>query len=59
MGIQKYFKDKAIAEERAVREEEQSLKRISSFLAREVTNFWSNVEKVLVLYFLLNTVKNF
>lgn len=36
-------------EERAKREEQAKLRRIASSIAKEVKQFWSNVEKVPVL----------
>ena len=44
--VQKYFQDKAAAAAKAEKEEEQRLRKIASFVAKEIRTFWSNVEKV-------------
>ncbi|KAM8712283.1 hypothetical protein ACLKA7_012754 [Drosophila subpalustris] len=45
--VQKYFQDKANAAQRAEKAQELHLKRVASFIAREVKSFWSNVEKLV------------
>ncbi|XP_049823552.1 helicase domino isoform X3 [Aethina tumida] len=45
--VQKYFQDKALAAQRAEKAHEQNLRRIASFCAKEIKNFWSNVEKLV------------
>lgn len=45
--VQKYFQDKELAAERAQKDEEMRLRKIASFMAREVRTFWSNVEKLV------------
>ncbi|KAL3268597.1 hypothetical protein HHI36_007704 [Cryptolaemus montrouzieri] len=45
--VQKYFQDKALAAQRAEKAHEQHLRRIAAFCAKEVKNFWNNVEKLV------------
>ncbi|KAK9881705.1 hypothetical protein WA026_017223 [Henosepilachna vigintioctopunctata] len=45
--VQKYFQDKALAAQRAEKAHEQHLKRIAAYCAKEVKNFWNNVEKLV------------
>ncbi|RZB39782.1 helicase domino, partial [Asbolus verrucosus] len=45
--VQKYFQDKALAAQRAEKAQEQHLRRIASFCAKEIRNFWNNVEKLV------------
>lgn len=45
--VQKYFQDKALAAQRAEKAQEQHLKRIAAFCAKEIKIFWSNVEKLV------------
>ncbi|CAH0554969.1 unnamed protein product [Brassicogethes aeneus] len=45
--VQKYFQDKALAAQRAEKAQEQYLRRIASFCAKEIKNFWNNVEKLV------------
>ena len=45
--VHKYFQDKELAVERAQKEEELKLKKIASFIAKEVRTFWNNVEKIV------------
>ncbi|KAJ8964538.1 hypothetical protein NQ314_004833 [Rhamnusium bicolor] len=45
--VQKYFQDKALAAQRAEKAHEQNLRRIASFCAKEIKNFWNNVEKIV------------
>lgn len=44
--VQKYFQDKATAAAKAEKEEEQRLRKVASFVAKEIRLFWSQVEKV-------------
>lgn len=45
--VQKHFQDKQLAAQRAEKAQEQHLKRIAAFLAKEIKQFWSNVEKLV------------
>lgn len=45
--VQKHFQDKAIAAQKAEKAQELQLKRIASFLGKEVKIFWANVEKLV------------
>lgn len=45
--VQKHFQDKALAAQRAEKAQELQLKRVASFLAKEIKIFWSNVEKLV------------
>lgn len=45
--VQKYFQDKALAAQRAEKAQEQNLRRIAAFCAKEIKNFWNNVEKLV------------
>ncbi|GJQ75801.1 hypothetical protein Trydic_g17871 [Trypoxylus dichotomus] len=45
--VQKYFQDKALAAQKAERAQEQHIRRIAAFCAKEVKTFWSNVEKLV------------
>lgn len=45
--VQKYFQDKALAAQRAEKAQEQHLKRIAAYCAKEIRTFWSNVEKLV------------
>ena len=47
--VQKYFQDKAAAAAKAEKEEEQRLRKMASFVAKEIRTFWTNVEKVKLL----------
>lgn len=44
--VQKYFQDKELMAQKAVKSQEMQLKRIASTMAKEVKQFWANVEKV-------------
>ncbi len=44
--VLKHFQDKAAAAAKAEKEEEQRLRKVASFVAKEIRTFWSNVEKV-------------
>ncbi|KAK2710651.1 hypothetical protein QYM36_011990 [Artemia franciscana] len=44
--VQKYFQEKEQAALKAEKEQETKLRKIASFVAREVRQFWKNVEKV-------------
>lgn len=46
-AVQKYFQDKESAAQRAEKAQEQNLKRIAAFIAKEVKTFWSNAEKLV------------
>lgn len=48
--ITKYFQEKEIKAEKAEKEEQLRLRRIASFMAKEVKTFWSNIEKVSITY---------
>lgn len=45
--VQKHFQDKAMAAQKAEKAQELQLKRIASFVSKEVKIFWSNVEKLV------------
>uniref|UniRef100_A0A0K8SA08 Helicase domino n=2 Tax=Lygus hesperus TaxID=30085 RepID=A0A0K8SA08_LYGHE len=45
--VQKYFQEKELMKQKAVKAQEMQLKRIASFIAREVKTFWTNVEKLV------------
>ncbi|XP_042903379.1 helicase domino isoform X2 [Parasteatoda tepidariorum] len=45
--ITKYFQEKEIKAERAEREEQIKLRKIASTIAREVKQFWNNIEKLV------------
>ncbi|KAI9564810.1 hypothetical protein GHT06_008551 [Daphnia sinensis] len=45
--VLKHFQDKAAAAAKAEKEEEQRLRKIASFVAKEIRTFWSNVEKLV------------
>ncbi|XP_062544529.1 helicase domino isoform X2 [Armigeres subalbatus] len=45
--VQKHFLDKAMAAQRAEKAQEQQLKRIAAFVAKEIKIFWGNVEKLV------------
>lgn len=45
--VQKYFQDKALAAQKAERAQEQHIRRIAAFCAKEIKTFWSNVEKLV------------
>lgn len=44
--ITKYFQEKEIKAEKAEKEEQMRLRKIASMMAREIKQFWSNIEKV-------------
>lgn len=46
-AIQKYFLDKELAAQKAQKAQEQNLKRIAAFMAREVKTFWTSIKKVV------------
>lgn len=45
--VQNYFKEKELAVQKAEKAQEQNLKRIAAFIAKEIKTFWANVEKVV------------
>lgn len=45
--VEKYHADKKLAEEKAIKDEKVKLIKIASFMAKEVRNFWSNVQKLV------------
>lgn len=47
--VQKYFQEKAIQAQKAEKSQELRLKKIASFIAKEIKTFWTNVEKVRYL----------
>lgn len=47
-NVQKYFQEKAIQAQKAEKVQELRLKKIASFIAKEIKTFWSNVEKVMM-----------
>jgi E1A-binding protein p400 len=46
-AVQKYFKDKEIKAEMAEKEELKRMRKNAANIAREIMNFWRNVEKVV------------
>lgn len=46
-AVQKYFQDKELAAQRAEKAQEQNLRRIAAFLAKEVKAFWATAEKLV------------
>jgi E1A-binding protein p400 len=46
-AIQKYFQDKEMAAQKAEKAQEQNLRRIAAFMAKEIKTFWSNIKKVV------------
>ena len=44
--VQKHFADKTAEATRALKAEEAERRRIASFIAREVRNFWGNIERL-------------
>lgn len=44
--VQKYFQEKAIQAQKAEKSQELRLKKVASFIAKEIKTFWANVEKV-------------
>jgi E1A-binding protein p400 len=47
--VQKHFQEKEMAAQKAEKAQEQNLKRIAAFVAKEIKTFWANVEKVVEL----------
>ncbi|XP_012218897.2 helicase domino isoform X2 [Linepithema humile] len=45
--VQKYFQEKAIQAQKAEKSQELRLKKIASFVAKEIKTFWANVEKLV------------
>lgn len=45
--IEKYWSDLEIEKVRRGREEEARLRRIAGFIAKEISNFWSNVQQIV------------
>ena len=45
--IMKYHRDKDNQKQREQREEQQRIRKVASFIAKEVRSFWSNVEKLV------------
>ncbi|XP_078045774.1 domino helicase isoform X3 [Augochlora pura] len=45
--VQKYFQEKAIQAQKAEKSQELRLKKIASFIAKEIKTFWTNVEKLV------------
>lgn len=46
----KYHQDKEMRKQRAEKEEQQRLRRICTTLAKEVKQFWSQIDKVIYNY---------
>jgi len=46
--VLRYWQDKADDEKKAEKEEGFRLKRIAGQLAKQITDFWSNIEKVTI-----------
>lgn len=45
--VQKYFQDKALTIQKAEKAQEQHIRRIAAFCAKEIKNFWNSVEKLV------------
>ena len=45
-AVEKYHQDQASREERAIKEENNRLRKIASTIAKDVKQFWANIEKV-------------
>ncbi|XP_014280973.1 helicase domino isoform X2 [Halyomorpha halys] len=45
--VQKHFQEKEALVQKAIKAQEMQLKRIASFIAKEIKQFWSNVEKLV------------
>nr|XP_050859524.1 helicase domino isoform X2 [Vespula vulgaris] len=45
--VQKHFQEKAIQAQKAEKSQELRLKKIASFVAKEIKTFWANVEKLV------------
>lgn len=45
--VQKYFQDKTMAAQKAEKAQELHLKRIASYVSKEIKIFWTNVEKLV------------
>ncbi|CAL4124505.1 unnamed protein product, partial [Meganyctiphanes norvegica] len=45
--VQKYFNDKALAEQRAQKEQDLRIRKVAAFVAKEIRTFWGNVEKLV------------
>lgn len=45
--VQKYFQDKALTVQKAEKAQEQQMRRIAAFCAKEIKNFWNSVEKLV------------
>ena len=44
--VLKHFQEKATAAAKAEKEEEQRLRKVASFVAKEIRTFWATIEKV-------------
>lgn len=49
--VQKYFQDKAILQKKEEKSQELKLRKLANFMAKEVKNFWANVNKVSIKFF--------
>lgn len=45
--VQKYFQDKALTIQKAEKAQEQHIRRIAAFCAKEIKTFWNSVEKLV------------
>jgi len=45
--VMKHFQEKATAAAKAEKEEEQRLRKVASFIAKGIRNFWADVEKLV------------
>lgn len=50
--VQKHFQEKEQLAQKAVKSKEMQLKRIAGCMAKEIKQFWANVEKVRLLFLL-------
>lgn len=49
--VQKYFMDKESLQRKEEKTQEMKLRKIASFIAKEVKNFWASVNKVSCGFF--------
>ncbi|XP_054272165.1 helicase domino isoform X3 [Macrosteles quadrilineatus] len=45
--VQKYFQDKELMAQKAVKSQELQLKRVANLMAKEIKHFWANAEKLV------------
>lgn len=57
--VAKYHQEQDQKEQKAVKEEAQKLKRIAGQVAKQVKEFWANIEKVYTINYCLHTFSSF